>query len=79
MRSRADSLALEDRPSMADYYSDIAQAVSGLPSNNTDEARREIYERARRDDESRTTAIPRLPFSEVGGVTPSCCTILSAS
>ena len=31
---------------MADYYSAIASAVSRLPSK-TDEARREIYERAR--------------------------------
>ncbi len=31
---------------MTDYYSVIAQAVAGLPSN-TDDARREIYNRAR--------------------------------
>ncbi len=35
---------------MTDDYSVIARAVSGLPSN-TDEARREIYDRARRDEE----------------------------
>ena len=34
------------RPSMADYYSVIALAVSRLPSK-TDEARHGIYERAR--------------------------------
>jgi hypothetical protein len=31
---------------MADYYSVVARAVSGLPSK-TDEARRAVYERAR--------------------------------
>ncbi len=35
---------------MTDYYSVIAHGVAGMPSN-THEARREIYERARRDDE----------------------------
>jgi hypothetical protein len=36
----------EGRPSMADYYSVIATAVSRLPSQ-TDEARCAIYDRAR--------------------------------
>jgi hypothetical protein len=39
-------LVLGGHPSMADYYSVIALAVSRLPSK-TDEARHGIYERAR--------------------------------
>ena len=45
---------------MADYYSVIAQAVSGLP-RKTDEAKQAIYERAR----AALRKALRSPFSEI--------------
>ena len=49
---------IRDDPSVADYYSPIARAVSRLPSK-TDEARRAVYERARTalQESSRTLEI----------------------
>ncbi len=49
----AGSVRRRSRPSMADYYSVIARAVSRLPST-TDEARHAIYERARNPPFSET-------------------------
>jgi hypothetical protein len=56
---------IRDCPTMADYYSLIARAVSRLP-NKTDEARRAIYERARTAlQESLRTLDPPISEAEL--------------
>jgi hypothetical protein len=58
-------MIMESWPSMADYYSVIARAVSRLPGK-TDEARRVIYDRARTAvQESLRTHDPRLSPAEL--------------